>query len=143
VANVGTRPHTEHYRTEEAAVDVIRPPGCKCQPGTAAEQLDINRVAVLLRCAGCGQPRIALTGELPRIIDELIDLYAAAIGMEREGLYAEEDREPASAGPSSAADIFGRWLAHQAPGTIQPPPRPPRDASQALSHLGRGAEPRR
>jgi hypothetical protein len=123
-------------------VDVVPLSGCKCQPETAAQHLDLAHVAVLLRCAGCDQPRIALAGELPEIINELIDLYAAAAGTERQGLYAEEDREPAPAGPSSAADIFGRWLARQTPGTIQPPPRPPRDASHAHSHPGRGAEPR-
>jgi hypothetical protein len=74
---------------------------------------------------------MALAGELPEVIDKLMDLYAAMVGMERESLYADED--PAVPGESSTADIFGRWLARQAPGTIQPPPRPPRDASPSSS----------
>jgi hypothetical protein len=112
-------------------MEIVRLSACNCPREAAVQHFDLARVAVLLRCSGCGQPRMALAGELPEVIDKLMDLYAAMVGMERESLYAEED--PAVPGESSTADIFGRWLARQAQGTIQPPPRPPRDASPSSS----------
>jgi hypothetical protein len=131
VAKVSTSPHTEHNRTEVAPMEIVRLSACNCPREAAVQHFDLARVAVLLWCSGCDQPRMALAGELPEVIDKLMDLYAAMVGMERESLYAEED--PAVPGESSTADIFGRWLARQAPGTIKPPPRPPRDASPSRS----------
>jgi hypothetical protein len=112
-------------------MEIVRLSACNCPREAAVRHLDLARVTVLIRCAECGHPRMALAGELPEVIDKLMDLYAAMVGMERESLYAELD--PAAPGESGAADIFGRWLARQARGTIQPPPRPPRDASPFTS----------
>jgi hypothetical protein len=112
-------------------MEIVRLTACNCLREAAVQHFDLARVAVLLRCSGCGQPRMALAGELPEVIDKLMDLYAAMVGIERESLYAEEDL--AALGENSTVDIFGRWLARRAPGTIQPPPRPPRDASPSRS----------
>ena len=112
-------------------MEIVRLSTCNCPREAAMQHLDLARVAVLIKCVECGQPRMALAGELPEVIDKLMDLYAAMVGMERESPYAEED--PADPGKSSSADIFGRWLARQGPGTIQPPPRRSRDASPLRS----------
>jgi hypothetical protein len=116
-------------------VEVVRAAGCTCKEETLARDLDLTHVAVILDCATCGDSRIALLGELPEVIDKLIDVYAATMDPELVPAAAERPGdEPAATG--DAVDLFGQWLARQRPGTIRTPPRPPREARGAQQ--GRG-----
>ena len=109
-------------------VDVVRASGCTCKEETLARDLDLTHVAVILRCATCGESRIALLGELPEVIDKLIDVYTAA--MDPRLVPAAAGRPGDEPAAVDAVDLFGQWLAQQRPGTIRTPPRPPREAQQ-------------
>jgi hypothetical protein len=118
VANVARSPHTEHKRTEEAPVEIIRAPGCECEPDLPVPRLDLAKVAVLLRCADCGRPRTAIAGDVFEVIDELLALYSVI-----------EDLDPAppetgiparvSAVAAASASSYSRYLAQQ--GVTWPP----------------------
>jgi hypothetical protein len=104
-------------------VEAVRLSDCGHQQDAPTRDLNLANVSVMLRCADCGQPRIVLAGELAEVITELMDLYAA----EDDASFTTSHPETAEDGGDGPADAFGQWLARQAPGTIQPPPRAARE----------------
>jgi hypothetical protein len=115
-------------------VDIVRLSSCDHQQDTPAQHLDVGRVSVMLRCADCGQPRIVLTGETLEVIAEVLNRWRAAEDLPAPAPGPEPEAAGASTDP---ADVFGRWLARQGPGAIQPPPRPPRERRAAGPDLRR------
>jgi hypothetical protein len=117
------------------AVQIIRLKGCAHYPDAPGRRLDFADVTVILPCADCGESRIAIAGELGEVIDELVrlrDLLAAPAAV--PGPPPAMPEPPADAPPAVA--MFARWLARQERGTIQPPPRPPREQRAATGTTG-------
>jgi hypothetical protein len=109
-------------------VDVVRLRGCDHYRDAPGRRLDWADLTVILSCADCGESRIAISGELGDIIEELTRLRGILMADAEASAATEAEAGPARTDP---ADRFGRWLARQAPGSIQPPPRPPREARRA------------
>jgi hypothetical protein len=118
VANVARSPHTEHKRTEEAPVEIIRASGCECEPDLPVPCLDLSKVAALLRCTDCGRPHTAIAGDVFEVIDELLALYSVIEDL--DPLPPETGTAPrVSAVVAASADSYSRCLAQR--GVTRPP----------------------